>query len=318
MANLRILDEGADARAPGRARGAAHAGRQRAGRAARRGGARAAVRPHKPYAMPTAGYADDVKKLGVDDLTAFYRRFYAPNNAVLIVAGDTTAEAVRKLAEKYYGPIPSRRVEPRRRPARGRRRPAAARHARRCAGRRAALESRISWRRPIARAKPGMPMPCWCWPGCSAAARPAACRARWWSTRKIALSATAGYSAASLGLTSFEIAVHPARGRSVAEIESAVGDQMKRLLDGGVTRRRGRAGAEPAAGERDLFAGFAGERPAPLRRAARHRRQHRRARRLAAGASPRCGRTTSWPPRAMSGATTGAVTSLLTPAEGWQ
>jgi len=74
---------------------------------------------HKAYAMPTAGYADDVKKLSVNDLAAFYRRYYAPNNAVLIVAGDTTAAAVRKLAEKYYGPIPSRRVEPRRRPAEG-------------------------------------------------------------------------------------------------------------------------------------------------------------------------------------------------------
>ena len=82
--------------------------------------------------------------------TAFYRRFYAPNNAVLIVAGDTTAEQVRKLAEKYYGPIPSRQVEPRQPSGRGRRRPAAARDPRRRAGRRAALDRGISWRRPIA------------------------------------------------------------------------------------------------------------------------------------------------------------------------
>ena len=52
---------------------------------------------------------------------------------------------------------------------------------------------------------------------------------------KIALSATSGYGATALGLTSFEIAVQPARGRSVAEVETAVGDQMKRVLDGGVT-----------------------------------------------------------------------------------
>ena len=68
---------------------------------------------HKPYGMPISGYADDIKKLSVNELTAFYRRYYAPNNAVLIVAGDTTPEAVRKLAEKHYGPIPSRKVEPR-------------------------------------------------------------------------------------------------------------------------------------------------------------------------------------------------------------
>ena len=60
-----------------------------------------------------------MKRLSVGDLTAFYRRFYAPNNAVLIVAGDTTAEQVRKLAEKHYGPVPGRKVEPRRRPDEG-------------------------------------------------------------------------------------------------------------------------------------------------------------------------------------------------------
>ena len=74
---------------------------------------------HKPYAMPVIGYADDIKKLNITELTTFYRRFYVPGNAVLIVAGDTTAEAVRKLAEKHYGPIPNRKVEARRRPAQG-------------------------------------------------------------------------------------------------------------------------------------------------------------------------------------------------------
>src|SRR6185436_931416 len=52
---------------------------------------------------------------------------------------------------------------------------------------------------------------------------------------KIALSASASYGAASLGLSLFEIAVHPARGRGVVEIEAAIDDQVKRVLDGGVT-----------------------------------------------------------------------------------
>ena len=74
---------------------------------------------HKPYGMPISGYVDDVKKLNVNDLNAFYTKWYAPNNAVLIVAGDTTVDQVRKLAEKYYGPIPQRKVEARRRPSEG-------------------------------------------------------------------------------------------------------------------------------------------------------------------------------------------------------
>jgi zinc protease len=54
---------------------------------------------HKPYGMPVSGYVDDVKRLTVADLMAFYGKYYAPNNAILIVAGDTTVEQVRKLAE---------------------------------------------------------------------------------------------------------------------------------------------------------------------------------------------------------------------------
>ena len=74
---------------------------------------------HKPYGMPISGYVDDVKKLSVNDLTSFYVKWYAPNNAVLIVAGDTTADQVRKLAEKHYGPVVARKIEPRRRPSEG-------------------------------------------------------------------------------------------------------------------------------------------------------------------------------------------------------
>ena len=65
---------------------------------------------HKPYAMPTAGYADDVKKLGVNDLAAFYRRLLCAQQRRADRGGrHDGAEAVRKLAEKYYGPIPAAR-----------------------------------------------------------------------------------------------------------------------------------------------------------------------------------------------------------------
>ena len=94
---------------------------------------------HKPYGMPISGYVDDVKKLNVHDLAAFYAKWYMPNNAILIVAGDTTADQVRKLAEKHYGPIPAAQGRSAAPAGRGRVRPAAAGHARRRARRRAAL-----------------------------------------------------------------------------------------------------------------------------------------------------------------------------------
>ena len=48
-----------------------------------------------------------------DDAIAFYHRHYAPNNAVLIISGDVTVAKVRELAQKYYGPIKTRKGPPR-------------------------------------------------------------------------------------------------------------------------------------------------------------------------------------------------------------
>ena len=61
-----------------------------------------------PYRRPAVGWAHEVAALTRDDLLRFYRDWYAPNNAVLVLSGDVTAEKVRPLVEKYYGPIPAR------------------------------------------------------------------------------------------------------------------------------------------------------------------------------------------------------------------
>lgn len=59
-----------------------------------------------PYGRPVIGWEHEVKGLTLEDLLAFYRRWYTPRNAVVVVAGDITVEQVRPLAEKYYGAIP--------------------------------------------------------------------------------------------------------------------------------------------------------------------------------------------------------------------
>ena len=48
----------------------------------------------------------------LDDVRGFFKTYYAPNNAVLVVVGDTTAAEVRKLAEKHFGGIPSQKLPP--------------------------------------------------------------------------------------------------------------------------------------------------------------------------------------------------------------
>lgn len=59
------------------------------------------------YGVPIIGWKHEMEELGMDDVMAFYDRHYAPNNAILVVAGDVEPEEVRRLADKYYGVIPA-------------------------------------------------------------------------------------------------------------------------------------------------------------------------------------------------------------------
>ncbi len=70
-----------------------------------------------PYGIPVIGWKHEAASLGLEDANAFYRTYYAPNNAVLVVAGDVDPAEVRHLAESYYGPLePTHGLGPRLRP----------------------------------------------------------------------------------------------------------------------------------------------------------------------------------------------------------
>ena len=70
-----------------------------------------------PYGIPVIGWKHEMEKLSLDDAMTFYRRYYAPNDAVLIVAGDVDPENVLALAKKHYGPLaPTEGLKPRHRP----------------------------------------------------------------------------------------------------------------------------------------------------------------------------------------------------------
>ncbi len=58
-----------------------------------------------PYQHPIIGWMSDLQNLTLDDLKHWYRQWYAPNNATLVVAGDVDPEQVLALARKYYGPL---------------------------------------------------------------------------------------------------------------------------------------------------------------------------------------------------------------------
>ena len=65
----------------------------------------AAFKAH-PYRHPTIGWLSDLQTMNRTDLYGHYRRFYAPNNATLVVVGDVEADDVLKRIEQYFGDIP--------------------------------------------------------------------------------------------------------------------------------------------------------------------------------------------------------------------
>jgi zinc protease len=78
----------------------------------------AALYLNHPYGRPVIGWHHEIERLDREDALAFYKRFYAPNNAILVIAGDVDADEVRPMVEQTFGhvapqpAIPVRRVRP--------------------------------------------------------------------------------------------------------------------------------------------------------------------------------------------------------------
>lgn len=63
----------------------------------------AALYRHHPYGRPIIGWRHEIEQLTLQDALEFYQRYYAPDNAILVVAGDVTPAALKALAQKHYG-----------------------------------------------------------------------------------------------------------------------------------------------------------------------------------------------------------------------
>jgi zinc protease len=78
----------------------------------------AALYLNHPYGRPVIGWHHEIEQLDREDALAFYRRFYAPNNAILVIAGDVEVNEVRPIVEATFGKvaaqpaIPARRIRP--------------------------------------------------------------------------------------------------------------------------------------------------------------------------------------------------------------
>jgi zinc protease len=198
----------------------------------------AAMFLNHPYGRPIIGWEHEIRSLTRADAEAWYAKWYAPNNAVLIVAGDVDAAELRPLAEKHYGPIARRDVPTRVRPAEP---PPQA-------PRRVTLrDERVrqpSWSRT------------WLAPSLGPGGGDAAERRHAYPLqiaadvigaqsgrlyralvldRKVAVSAGAGYDTDSHDRTTFVVTASPQPGVSLDVVERAVDEELAALLRDGVT-----------------------------------------------------------------------------------
>lgn len=63
-----------------------------------------------PYGRSITGSPEEIMNLSLEDINEFYSKYYAPNNAILILSGDIDVRTAKVLAEKYYGPIKAREM----------------------------------------------------------------------------------------------------------------------------------------------------------------------------------------------------------------
>lgn len=198
----------------------------------------AAMYLNYPYRLPVIGWEHEIRSLTVEDLRDFYEHWYTPANAILVVAGDITAEQLRPLAEKTYGQIPSfLKVE--------RQRPQEPRHS---ASRRVALrDSRV--RQPsLSRMfmAPSVVTPVTGGAGTehsyalevlSNVVGGGATSQIYRSLvvdKKLAISAGSGYSSDSLGPSQFYFYASPAPGVTMTQLEKALDEELVALIKDGV------------------------------------------------------------------------------------
>jgi zinc protease len=185
------------------------------------------------YHNPTIGWDHEMRGLGTADALAFYRDWYAPNNAILIIAGDIETAEVRVLAERHFGPLAARSVPPRLR----------LEEPPHYAAIRLEMKSpraaQPSWRRfylaPSYRA--GATQHVYALQILAeilAGSADSRLHKALVLDKKLALSVGAGYSPSALGVAEFGVYATPKPGVAIADIEAAVEAELHRLLEHGV------------------------------------------------------------------------------------
>ncbi len=187
-----------------------------------------------PYRWPVIGWMNDLINMKVEDARAWYNTWYAPNNAVLVVAGDVQPAAVFKLAKKYFGPIKPK-VLPVRKPQEEPVQEGIKRVAVKAPAKLPYLL--MGWKVPVLRdaAKDSDPYALEMLSGvlsANAAARLPTALVR---ESQVAVDADSGYDDIQRGPGLFMIDATPSEGKSVAQLEGDIRAQIEKLKRDGIT-----------------------------------------------------------------------------------
>jgi zinc protease len=187
-----------------------------------------------PYRRPIIGWMDDLQNMSAQDARDWYARWYTPNNATLVVAGDVDADAVVALAKRYFGVLPARPL-PERRPQ--------------------AEPTQLGGKRIVVKAPAQVPYLLMAWhaprlvdwekdsdpyalailAGVLSGNDSARLQKTLVKTQQIAVNASAGYDAVARGPGMFMIDATPAPGKSVAELERAIRAELARVKNEGIS-----------------------------------------------------------------------------------
>ncbi len=187
-----------------------------------------------PYRRPVIGWMDDLQHMTAQDARDWYARWYVPNNATLVVAGDVNAGDVIALAKRYFGAIPARALptrKPQDEPAQiGEKRIVVKAPAK-------VPYLLMTWHAPTLKnwEKDTAPYALQILAGVLSGNDSARLQQSLVKTQQIAVSTSAGYDDVARGPGMFMIDATPAPGKSVGALEKAIRDQLERLQRDGIS-----------------------------------------------------------------------------------
>ncbi|WP_038058171.1 M16 family metallopeptidase [Thiobacillus denitrificans] len=188
-----------------------------------------------PYRRPIIGWMDDLSNMTGQDARDWYARWYAPNNATLVVAGDVKADEVIALAKRHFGALPARALPPRK----PQDEPAQLGEKRIVVKAPAQLSYLLmAWHVPTLKdwEQDTAPYALQILAGVLSGNDSARLQKSLVKTRQIAVNASAGYDAVARGPGMFMIDATPAPGKSAAALEKTIREEVRRIQRDGINQ----------------------------------------------------------------------------------